>query len=205
MVVAVPTSTLRVVDADGETILDLDEIQGLWTAEQYLRLTKYTRHLIEFTRGQLEVLPRPSDQHQVLLEFLFIALRAFLRPRGGKVLFAPLRLEIRPAKFREPDLLLVLDAHDPRRQNAYWRGADMVIEIVSPDGPERDTIVKRLDYAEGRIPEYWIVHPEEETITVLRLEQHQYVEHGVFRRDETATSVLLEGFTIAVSEVLDAR
>src|SRR6478672_5576728 len=116
MVVAVPTSSLRVVDAAGETILDLDEIQGLWTAEQYLRLTKYNRHLIEFTNGQIEVLPMPTDQHQVILEFLFLALRAFLRPRGGKVLFAPLRLQIRPAKFREPALLLVLDANDPRRQ-----------------------------------------------------------------------------------------
>jgi len=205
MVVAVPTSSLRVVDAAGETILDLDEIQGLWTTEQYLRLTKYNRHLVEFTNGQIEVLPMPTDQHQVILEFLFLALRAFLRPRGGKVLFAPLRLQIRPEKFREPDLLLVRDANDPRRQNAYWRGADMVIEIVSTDDPERDTVVKRLDYAEADIPEYWIVHPDEETITVLRLEQAQYVEHGVFRRGETATSVLLEGFTVVVSEVFDAR
>jgi Uma2 family endonuclease len=205
MAVAVPTSSLRVVDADGETILDLDEIQGLWTTEQYLRLTKYNRHLVEFTNGQLEVLPMPTDQHQVILEFLFLALRAFLRPRGGKVLFAPLRLQIRPEKFREPDLLLVRDANDPRRQNAYWRGADMVVEIVSADDPDRDTIIKRLDYAEASIPEYWIVHPDEETITVLRLEQNQYVEHGVFRRGETATSVLLEGFVVAVHEVFDAR
>jgi Uma2 family endonuclease len=205
MVVAVPTSSLRVVDAAGETILDLDEIQGLWTAEQYLRLTKYNRHLVEFTHGQIEVLPMPTDQHQVILEFLFLALRAFLRPRGGKVLFAPLRLQIRPEKFREPDLLLVRDAKDPRRQNAYWRGADMVIEIISPDDPERDTIVKRRDYAEGGIPEYWIVHPDEETITVLRLAGDEYAEHGVFRRGETATSVLLEGFVVAVNEVFDAR
>jgi Uma2 family endonuclease len=205
MAVAVPTSSLRVVDAHGETILDLDEIQGLWTAEQYLRLTKYNRHLVEFTNGQIEVLPMPTDQHQVILEFLFLALRAFLRPRGGKVLFAPLRLQIRPEKFREPDLLLVRDANDPRRQNAYWRGADMVIEIVSTDDPERDTMVKRLDYAEAGIPEYWIVHPEEETITVLGLEQAQYVEHGVFRRGETATSVLLAGFAVVVSEVFDAQ
>jgi hypothetical protein len=33
------------------------------------------------------------------------------------VLFAPLRLQIRADRFREPDILLVRDAHDPRRQN----------------------------------------------------------------------------------------
>ena len=34
---------------------------------------------------------------------------------------------------------------------------------------ERDLVDKRGDYAEGRVPEYWIVNPQTETITVLRL------------------------------------
>jgi hypothetical protein len=34
----------------------------------------------------------------------------------------------------------VRDANDPRRQNQYWLGADLVVEIVSPDDPERDTV-----------------------------------------------------------------
>ncbi len=77
---------------------------------------------------------------------------------------APLRLRIREGKYREPDLLLVLSAHDPRRQNRFWLGADLVVEIVSPEKPERDLIDKRSDYTEARIPEYWIVNPQEETI-----------------------------------------
>ena len=36
---------------------------------------------------------------------------------GGTVLFAPLRLRIRPGKFREPDLVVLCDAGDPRRGN----------------------------------------------------------------------------------------
>jgi hypothetical protein len=43
----------------------------------------------------------------------------------------------------------VRNANDPRRQNRYWLGADMVVEIISPDNPERDTREKRADYAEG--------------------------------------------------------
>ena len=68
-----------------------------------------------------------------------------------------------------------------RRQNRYWLGADMVVEIVSPDDPERDTITKRADYAEACILEYWIANPKDETITVLTLAGEAYVEHGVFR------------------------
>jgi len=73
---------------------------------------------------------------------------------GGKALFAPLRLRIRVRKFREPDILLVRDTSDPRRQNRFWLGADLVVEIVSPDKPERDLIEKRLEYAEAQILEY---------------------------------------------------
>src|SRR5690242_17255075 len=121
------------------------------------------------------------------------------------VLFAPLRLQIRADRFREPDILLMRDADDPRRQNRYWLGADLVVEIVSPDNPERDTREKRSDYADAGVSEYWIVYPEEETVTVLRLDGDQYVEQGVFRRGEAATSALLPSFSLAVNDVLDAR
>src|SRR5205814_1403499 len=107
--------------------------------------------------------------------------------------------------FREPDILLLRDANDPCRQNAYWRGADLVVEIVSPDDPERDTRVKRADYAAASIPECWIVNPQDETITVLQLTGDHYTEHSVFRRGATATSALLNGFAVAVDAVLDAR
>jgi Uma2 family endonuclease len=80
-----------------------------------------------------------------------------------------------------------------------------VVEIVSPDDVERDTVIKRADYAEAGLPEYWIVNPEEETITVLKLEGGAYMVHGVFSRAETATSVLLIGFTVSVDAVRDTE
>lgn len=205
MATDVRTSTLRIVSADNDTIADLDLMQGTWTEEQYLRLTDYSRRLLEFTDGSIEVLSMPTDKHQVISRFVFLALLHAVGPQGGTVLYAPLRLQIREGKYREPDLLLVLDADDPRRQNAYWLGADLVVEVVSKDDPERDTRAKRADYAEAKIPEYWIVNPEDETLTVLRLEGQQYVEHGVFRRGDTATSVLLPGFGVQVDQVFDAR
>ena len=206
MVVATYTNTNKmklVWVADGREV-DLAPLQGFWMAQQYLKLTDQTNHLIEFTDGVMEMLPMPTDKHQSILDFLHHALRPWIKRIGGKVLFAALRLEIRSDKFREPDLLLVLNRSDPRRQNDYWRGADLVLEVVSPDDPERDTVVKRADYAEARIPEYWIVNPLDETITVLTLSGAAYVEHGVFRRGEDAGSVLLPGFSVAVADVFDA-
>src|SRR5258708_5454064 len=147
----------------------------------------------------------PIDKHQVIIAFLYRMLFPYMERVGGVVLFAALRLQIRERKFREPDLMLLLDANDQRRENRYWRGADLVVEVVSEDDPERDTIVKRADYAEGKIPEYWIVNPTGETVTVLSLTKERYVEHGVFGRGQPATSRLLSDFSVQVSSIFDAR
>src|SRR5690348_2247099 len=111
----------------------LEEIlprQGHWSEEEYLVLTDHRSRLVEFTDGFLEVLPVPTDEHQSLLKFLFLAFFSFFGSRGGTVQFAPLRLRVRPGKFREPDLLLLLSAVDPRRQNRFWVGADLALEVV---------------------------------------------------------------------------
>lgn len=187
-----------------DLVLELLPWQGQWSEEAYLWLTDHTNRLVEFTDGFLEVLPMPTDRHQTLVQFLFLALLAYIQPLGGKMHFAPLRLRVRERAYREPDLLLVRDAADPRRQDRYWLGADLVLEVVSPDLPGRDLILKRADYAQAGIPEYWSVDPQHETITVLRLAGDSYVEHGVFRRGDRATSALLEGFAVDVSAVFDA-
>jgi Uma2 family endonuclease len=205
MAVDIRASDLRIVGHDNDTVLDLRPIQGLWTQEQYLTITDHSRHLVEFEDGYIKVLPMPTRKHQIILAFLYELFVAFVRPRGGIVLFAPLRIQVRPGKYREPDLVLLRDTDDPRNQNAFWLGADLVVEIVSPDDPERDTKVKRADYAEAGILEYWIVDPQAETITVLWMENDLYTKHGLFHRGETATSALLSGFAMGVDDVLDAH
>jgi Uma2 family endonuclease len=187
-----------------DLVLALLPQQGQWSQEMYLWLSEHTNRLIEFTDGYIEVVPIPTDAHQTILAFLYQMFFVFLHAAGGKVLFAPLRLYSREQKFREPDILLLRHADDPRRQNRFWLGADLVVEILSPDKPERDLVEKGDDYAEAHIPEYWIADPRETTITVLHLQGATYVEHGVFRRGAQATSVVLDGFTVQVDAVFDA-
>jgi Uma2 family endonuclease len=192
-------------EAGDELVLSLDPLQGHWTVEQYLLLSNQTNRLLEYTDGFIEVLPMPTQRHQAISLFLLLNLLAFVRPRGGAVYYAPLRIEVRPGKFREPDLLLVTNADDPRAQDEFWLGADVVVEIVSPDKPKRDTEEKPLDYAEAGIPEYWMVNPLTDTITVMVLDGAAYAEYGIFHRGDRAVSKLLDGFSVMVDEVLDAK
>lgn len=83
------------------------------------KLSASTKRLLEFTDGVIEVLPRPTKKHQAISLFLLLGLLAFLRPKGGAIFYAPLRVQIRPGKFREPDLLALRSAQDPRNQNEF--------------------------------------------------------------------------------------
>lgn len=179
--------------------------QGCWSDEHYLWLTDRARRPIEFTDGRVEVLPLPTERHQIILLFLYRLFYAWLHEprRDGVVVTSGLRMRVREGKFREPDLLLLRDRSDVRRRDRFWLGADLVAEIVSPDDPARDLVVKRADYAEASIPEYWIVDPRGETVTVLTLAGDACVEHGVFARGDTATSPLLDGVAVDVAALFD--
>ena len=185
-------------------LCDLLPRQGCWSDEAYLWLTDHGRRLIELTDGRIEELPMPTYAHQAVLAFLYRLFHDYLRPRGGVAMFSGLRMRIREGKFREPDLLMLCERSDPRNQDRYWLGADLVAEVVSPDDPDRDLVEKRADYAEAGIPEYWIVDPRDETITVLTLDGEAYVEVGAYARGDKAASPLLDGFTADVSAVFDA-
>jgi Uma2 family endonuclease len=187
-----------------DLLADVVPPQGEWSEQLYLALTDHGNRLIEFTDGFLEVLPMPTDKHQCILAFLYLAFWQFIKPRGGKAHFAPLRLRIRPRKFREPDIILLLSATDERRQNRFWLGADLALEVVSEDKPERDLIDKRSDYAEARVTEYWIVNPQTDVITILRLQGDSYEEAGTYRRGQSAASVLMPEFSVAVDDVFNA-
>lgn len=192
-----------------EVLLELLPAQGYWSEEEYLWLTDRSNRLIEFTAGYIEVVPPPTSMHQGLLLPLIGTFFAHLHLRGGEVLFAPFLLRLSQGKWRTPDLLALLDKDDERSQERYWTGADLVLEVVSPDKPERDLVEKRREYAEAGIPEYWIVNPLDETIAVLTLGDERtaggYAEYGIFGRGQWATSPLLTGFGVAVDAVFDAE
>ncbi len=155
--------------------------QGHWRVGDYLNLDG--NFLVEYSQGYIDVLPMPTTSHQRLLRFLFGLLSAFAESRAlGEAFFAPLKVRIMPKEFREPDILFAMKGRAHLIAEEFWTGADLVMEIVSPDAKSRrrDLKEKRRDYAKAGIPEYWIVDPRLEKITVLKLEGKTYTVHGDF-------------------------
>lgn len=182
-------------------LADLFPHQGVWTEDDYLELE--TTRLIEFSHGQVEVLPMPTISHQRIVSFLNRQLLWFLSQfmPGAEVLFAPLKVRLWPGKFREPDLIIILPGHADRLHEQFLDAPDVVIEVISPDNRQLDVETKRREYAQAGIPEYWIVDPQKKQIIVLALQDARYVEAGVYEAGAVARSVLLAGFEVAVAEV----
>jgi Uma2 family endonuclease len=178
--------------------------QGHWTEADYLGLS--TNHLVEFSSGVLEVPEMPSDRHQAIVAFLFSRLMAFVAAgRLGTVRFAPLPVRLWPGKFREPDVLFMRAEHTDRITEAYWGVPDLVMEVVSPGTRQVDSVIKLREYAEAGIPEYWLVDPEAETISLYVLAASTYERKSEARPRDTVRSVAVAGFEITVDEMLAAR
>lgn len=176
--------------------------QGAWSEEEYLALD--TNHLIEFDHGRLEFLPMPDISHQRIVAFLYRLLWTYVSARGlGEALFAPMPVRLWAKKYREPDILF-LRATRRQIRGSYVTPPDLVMEVVSPDDPDRDYVDKRREYAQAGIPEYWIVDPARALVTVLRLADDQYAVHGEFSPGMQATSSLLAGFTVPIDDLFAA-
>jgi len=179
--------------------------QGEFSPADYLYLTENTRRLAELIDGRIEVLAMPTLEHQEIIFYLLTMLRAFITPnRLGRAIMAPIRMRLNADRYQEPDVLFMFDENTSRAGNEYWDRADLVMEVVSKEDPQRDWVDKRQDYAAAGIPEYWIIDPRTKTIIVLRLENKQYLVHSEAHATGLLTSALLPGFKVEAAAVFAA-
>jgi Uma2 family endonuclease len=156
---------------------------------------------IELIDGQLiDVPPQGPPHFGTLTRFQHRFLAAFgkrVQVRGQGPL--PVALDSQP----EPDLALVRwnerfygDAH-PTVEETY-----AVVEI-SYTSLQFDRGVKRRIYGAGRIPEYWIVDLEAQTIEVYR-DPHDlgYASPTIFRRGQSVSFAAFPDVVFTVDELL---
>lgn len=109
-----------------------------------------------------------------------------------------------------PDIMYFRPEQIMSNRDGQPEGMDLAVEVLGPTEAERhrDLVVKREEYAQADISEYWIVDPENRLVQVLTrqdaIDNGIYREHGVFRKGEAATGILLPGLAIAVDELFAA-
>ena len=106
----------------------------------------------ELIDGELLMCPSPRRRHQRITGRIFRNLADFVESRGlGEVYDAPFDVHLPSGDIVQPDILFIAKANLSIAQDWIIGAPDLVIEVISPDGVERDRIVKRGLYPRNEI------------------------------------------------------
>jgi Uma2 family endonuclease len=151
--------------------------------EEYLRWDDGADGVFELVNGNLVPMPPESDQNQqigisLIAYFLQLGISKKLIRNQTAITVASGR-----ATARIPDLMILSEtlAQELRASGQGTILSEMspprlVVETVSPGQEDRDYRYKRSEYAVCQIPEYWIVDPLADRVTVLELVAGFYEE-----------------------------
>lgn len=170
------------------------------TYEQFLeQLDEDT--LAEWVDGEVVYLSPAALEHQDTGDFLTAVIRTYVQKYNlGRVVSAPFQMRLlRTERGREPDILFVSKENLHRLHDTYLEGgADLVVEITSPESLLRDRGEKFAEYELEGIREYWIINPDERRVDFFvlgadgRYERRREDAEGVYH------SEVLKGFKLPV-------
>jgi Uma2 family endonuclease len=180
------------------------------TLEEYLTYDDGTDTRYELDNGQLIAMPTESDLNNCIASFLFACFLQIGIPYYCLRMGAQIAVSGAGATSRQPDLM-VLSAetatalagatHCLITQN--MPPPMLVVEVVSPNQENRDYRHKRTEYAGRHIPEYWIVDPIAQKVTVLEWIDGLY-EERVYQDDTAISSHVFSSLSLTAAEVLAA-
>ncbi|WP_416666176.1 Uma2 family endonuclease [Egbenema bharatensis] len=167
---------------------------------------------MELVDGELVELPPESGINTEIAAIWFAALLSsgvnLLHLKMGNCEIQTPVLAPGDAANRFPDVVVIRAEHRSLTQRRMTITLKMppprfVLAVVSPGeaNRQRDYVRKRAQYAAAGIPEYVIVDPEEQTVTVLGLEQGHYRTVGCYRGEQRVISPTFPNLTLTVNQV----
>ncbi|MEI2777320.1 MAG: Uma2 family endonuclease [Tetrasphaera sp.] len=156
-------------------------------------------HRYELIDGALLVTPAPVTKHQRAAMRLGVQLHTSCPP-GLEVFAAPFDVVLADDTVLQPDLLVarVSDLHAANLPAPPL----LAIEILSPSTRCIDLLLKRARFEAAGCRSYWVIDPDEPSITAWELSDGTYVEAGRARGQETLTLELPYAVTICPADLV---
>lgn len=176
-----------------------------FTFEEYLTYDDGTDNRYELEDGELILMNPPTFDHALIIRFLTNNFEAEIT-RLNLPLLTLQGIGVRTSinRSRIPDISVINREQIIQRNiSAIIESAILTVEIVSPESKNRDYRFKRSEYSVVGIPEYWIVDPTEQKVTILTLEEGLY-EQVEFRGNERIVSQVFPELMLTVEQVLSA-
>ena len=130
----------------------------------------------EWERGSLLRVQPTSDDHDDTMVFLVSTMRHYAEDKdAGRVKADQFAERLDSDTVRVPDVAYFKKDSLGKIKPTYSEGgADLVVEIVSPDSRNRDKGEKFFEYERAGVEEYWIVDPERRRAEFYRLLEGAY-------------------------------
>lgn len=170
--------------------------------------------VVELIKGKVfKMSPAPNRNHQRASSNLLRLMFRYFEGNSCQVFHAPfdVRLPL-PAHQQsddkvdtvvQPDISVICDLS--KLDHKGCNGApDWIIEILSKSTAQKDLTEKFGLYQSAGVKEYWIVHPEEQTLLVYHLQedgQYRMLGQRPFVRGDHIPVALFTGFEVPVEEV----
>ncbi|MCL2360954.1 MAG: Uma2 family endonuclease [Defluviitaleaceae bacterium] len=155
----------------------------------------------ELIDGRIYMMATPSTRHQFVSGNMFGQLFNHLSGKKCRVYYSPFAVQLNDDTEVQPDLVVICDPN--KLTGRGCKGTpDLVIEILSPSTASHDMYTKFKLYLQAGVPEYWIVDPLENAITVHRLIENMYTT-TIFTENDTATISCLPGFEMDLAAVFE--
>jgi len=180
------------------------------TLEEYLNYDDGTDTRYELEDGNLVAMPTESDLNDQIAAFLFAYFLQSGTPYYCLSMKAQIAVTGTRASVRQPDLMVLSEEAAAALSGASQRlitydmpPPQLVIEVVSPKQENRDYRYKRTEYAARHIPEYWIVDPIAQKVTLLEWVEGMY-EEQVYQADQAIRSPQFPNLNLTATTVLTA-
>ena len=177
-------------------------VEQRWNEELYLALANNRNSLVELSDGKVVIHAMPTPAHQNVTGNLYAVLRQHGEGAArGRAYTAPMPVRLWPGKFREPDVMYYRAEHLDRISEQFGGPPDLVVEVLSPSSRGLDLATKVEEYALAEVPEYWVVDPEAQTVTVYVLVDEHYRFAAMYRPGEALHSRTLVDLVVEVDDL----
>lgn len=178
------------------------------TFDEYLNYDDGTNDRYELVRGKLLFMTPPTVRHLLIAKFIERILDAEIsRLKLQLVALREAGVQTEFDSSRLPDVCVVTEEQVSELMDkpAVFRvPARLAVEVVSPSSVKRDYEEKSLEYANKGIPEYWIVDPIENQVSVCRLINGRY-ESVIFTGNQEIISRSFPELRVTAEQILTSQ
>jgi Uma2 family endonuclease len=150
----------------------------------------------ELIDGEVHVSPSPKTRHQQIVVSIVVAIKNHLdKHGGGRVFVAPYDVIFSDFDVVVPDVVFVSDKDAGVITEANIKGAPtLIVEVLSDS--RRDRLLKRDQYAQFGVSEYWVVDPDADRVEVYLLTSKGYAAPKILESGDKLTTKAIPGLTL---------